>query len=110
MEGENYKYGRKMWSTMTFVTVATSATPLVGADTRRVGVRTDAGITNRVTVSDKPTVTDGVGWKIHAAQSRGLELCRAIQGMITTRPLFAIAAVASEVICVIETFADEENG
>lgn len=84
------------------VTVShTAATPIAAADGQRVGLLITAPTANRITISERPGVTDGDGLVLAAGQPP-LYLSARLGGSYCQRALFAIAATADETVGILE--------
>src|SRR6266478_916650 len=100
---EDYKLGRATYSTFGSIAVTTSATVLCRADIHRTSLIISCPVANRVTISDKPGVTDQDGIVLYLGQSP-LVLDLIHHGSFVTKMLFAISNSSTNTIGVAETF------
>ena len=104
MSREDYAYGlNNLTSNEVVITVPLAGGMILPPSATRVGVRFSSPTTNRVTIlSGRQPILDG-GYNAYPATARGPEFCAAIQGSITQKPFYGIAAVADQVIVCVET-------
>lgn len=97
-------------SSQRLVTVATAtSTPLCAAAANRIRIEISCPVTNRITVSfADPAVLDS-GANVYPASNTPYTLDRMLHGEAATRPLFGIAAVADQVVSVLEVFGESAD-
>jgi hypothetical protein len=88
--------------TVNSATIGAAAATFVGADNHRRALRLFANSTNRVTISDSPSVVLDGGINLPAGTSQ-LVLTYEIDGDLVQKRLFAIAAGAGTVIGYVES-------
>lgn len=86
---------------LTPVAIATTVTPLVGANAQRRSLTLPSGTTNPYWVSDRPDVAAGAG--IHVpANTQALVLDQRVHGEWMQRGLFAISTGGTVNIAILE--------
>ncbi len=99
---EDIRIGRRSASRFSFVTVPLTGILLVPPNTQRIALQISAPLANRITLSDSQAPVLDNGLTIYAGQAVH-QMNIADHGAAVTIGLYAVAAVAPQLIGVLET-------